>query len=321
MANLPESPHYTFERLADGVYAALARPGGAGSCNCAIVDLGEQTLLLDTGETPAAGRDLRAACLALTGRAPLYVINTHAHLDHWLGNQVFPDATIISTCQARDWMPAMQREIEAVIHDPSSIHVKMDQTRAALANESDPHKRVPLELSLQRAQFQLDAHAEQKIRMPDLIFEGSITFKGTRRTAELIAVPGGAHTPGDCYLSLHDECIHFPADLCFFDAQPYILDGNIDPWLEQLDLMLDSCSRVFVPGHGPIGTKEHVQRQADYMRLLKRWVDAAVQERQPLESVLQHTLPEPFAAWWAAPTRLPGNLTTIFERAMREDRE
>lgn len=320
MENLPDSSHYKFERLADGVFAALALPGGAGSCDCGIIDLGDHTLLFDTGETPAAGRDLRAACIALTGRPPLYVINSHAHLDHWLGNQAFPEAAIIATRQTRDWLPAMARDIEATQKNPSAILEKMQHTREALAAETDPRQVTALENSLKKGQFQLDALPEQQICYPELIFEGCMSFEGSRRSVELIAT-GGSHTPGDCYLSLHDECLVFTADLCFFDTQPYILDGSIDSWLEQLDLLLESCNTIFVPGHGPIGTKDHLQRQVDYMRLLQHWVTAAVQERQPLETVLQHALPEPFASWPANPQRFAANASAIYERAKREDRE
>lgn len=320
MEDLPVSPHYVFEKLADGVFAALGRPGGGGSCGCGIIDLGNHTLLFDTGETPAAGRDLRAASIALTGRPPLYVVNSHAHFDHWLGNQAFPEAAIISTRETHDWLPAMAREIEAAKKDPASILEKMQQTRAALAVESNPAARAALENRLKKTQFLLDGLAEQQIRFPGLIFEGCMAFEGSRRTVELIAAKG-AHTPGDCYLALRDECIVFTADLCFFDCQPYMLDGNIDPWLEQLNLLLDACYTTYVPGHGPVGTKDHVRRQMDYMRLLQSWVNTAVQARLPLSALLNRTLPQPFAAWTAHPARFASNLRAMYERAWREERE
>lgn len=61
-----ESKHFTLEPLADGVYACIHMPGGAAYSNAGIIDLGDRTIVVDSFNTLAAGRDLRqAACLNL----------------------------------------------------------------------------------------------------------------------------------------------------------------------------------------------------------------------------------------------------------------
>ncbi|MGH2486968.1 MAG: MBL fold metallo-hydrolase, partial [Ktedonobacterales bacterium] len=72
-------------------------PGTGALGNAGIIDLGGVTLVFDTMMTFAAARDLRAAAERLTGRAPRYVVNSHFHLDHTMGNAVFSDAVIIAT--------------------------------------------------------------------------------------------------------------------------------------------------------------------------------------------------------------------------------
>jgi glyoxylase-like metal-dependent hydrolase (beta-lactamase superfamily II) len=99
--SLPESPYFLLERVADGVYAALARPGAGALGNAAIVDLGDRALVFDTFLMPQAARGLRGAAESLTGRPVAYVVNSHFHADHVCGNQVFADATIIATEQTR----------------------------------------------------------------------------------------------------------------------------------------------------------------------------------------------------------------------------
>ena len=49
------------ERVADGVYAAIAEEGGVATGNAGFVDLGGETLVFDTHVSLAAGRDLRRA--------------------------------------------------------------------------------------------------------------------------------------------------------------------------------------------------------------------------------------------------------------------
>jgi len=45
-AQVPGSPHFTIEKLADGVYAAIAADTGFAVCNAGIVDLGDGVLIL-----------------------------------------------------------------------------------------------------------------------------------------------------------------------------------------------------------------------------------------------------------------------------------
>ena len=92
------SEHFDIESLAEGVYAAMASPSGAAYSNAGIIDLGDSTLVFDTFDAPQAGEDLKHAADALTGRPATYVINSHFHADHWLGNQAFdPQTPIIAT--------------------------------------------------------------------------------------------------------------------------------------------------------------------------------------------------------------------------------
>src|SRR5690242_20443520 len=98
-AQLPTSKYFRLEHVAEGVYAAITVPGTGAWGNAGIVDLGDATLVVDTFLTPAAARDLRSAAEALTGHRVAYVVNTHYHMDHIHGNQVFTDALVIVTEQ------------------------------------------------------------------------------------------------------------------------------------------------------------------------------------------------------------------------------
>ncbi|MDZ7703827.1 MAG: MBL fold metallo-hydrolase [Trueperaceae bacterium] len=67
-------------QLSDRVYYL---PGGV---NMAIVrGEDDQAVLVDTGQDKEAGRTLRKACETL-GLAPVAIVNTHAHADHYGGN-------------------------------------------------------------------------------------------------------------------------------------------------------------------------------------------------------------------------------------------
>ncbi len=93
---------FQLEQVVEGVYFAQALPGTGTLGNAAIVDLGDSTLIFDTFLTPQAAQALRKAAEQLTGRPASYVIDSHYHADHVMGNQGFlPEAVFVSTSRTR----------------------------------------------------------------------------------------------------------------------------------------------------------------------------------------------------------------------------
>jgi cyclase len=320
MPDLPESSHFTLRCLADGVYAAIANEGAGASSNAGIIDLGGYSLVLDTFETPAAARDLRAAVETLTGAPPRYVINTHAHLDHWMGNQVFADTAILSTEKAREWMPALAEEMLALQKNPAGMVAGLQENQRRMAEASTERARQWYQDRITKTQHQLDALPELRICYPSLTFQRQLFFRGTRRTAELIA-PGEGHTTGDCYLILRDECILFMGDLGFFDRQPFMANCIWDQWLERLDELENTCALTFVPGHGPVGGHAEIDLLRAYIRMVVAWVEQAVREHWPLDQLLVTPLPEPFARLSATGLPHEASLRYLYERMHEEERD
>src|SRR5437868_9395388 len=75
-------------KVADGVYAAIAKPGGLALGNAGFVIGDDGVLIFDTFYTPAALDELIVEIQALTKFPIRYAVNSHYHLDHTGGNQV-----------------------------------------------------------------------------------------------------------------------------------------------------------------------------------------------------------------------------------------
>src|SRR5260370_22261085 len=75
-------------KVADGVYAAIAKSGGLASGNAGFVIGDDNVLVFDTFSTPAAIEELIAEIQTLTKLPIKYAVNSHYHLDHTRGNQV-----------------------------------------------------------------------------------------------------------------------------------------------------------------------------------------------------------------------------------------
>ena len=314
-STLPTSEHFELKQLADGVYAAIAVAGGAARSNAGIIDLGDHTLIFDTFLTPIAAEDLRTAAEHLTGRPASYVINSHAHSDHWCGNQVFAShAPIIATHQTREMIPMMMEYMKQLKEDPSELEKELEEDQARLRIETDARRRKALELSIARGRHVLASLPTLQFRFPNQTFEGQLVFYGPQRRAELLT-EGKGHTDSDAYLVLPEERIMFMGDLGFFQTQPFM--GSCDPgaWMAQLESMQQSNIETFVPGHGPLGTKANIALQMEYITALEESVAQVIKEGGSVEDALQRPLPAPFDGWLAGEmARFERNVRSSYER-------
>jgi hypothetical protein len=61
--------------------------------------------------------------------------------------------------------------------------------------------------------------------------------------------------------------------------------------------MQGSNIEIFVPGHGPLGTKADLALQQQYLTLLDKLVAQAIREGLSAEEMLERPLPAPFDVW------------------------
>jgi cyclase len=318
---LPANTHFKIEQLAPGVYAAIAQGGGGATGNAGIIDLGDRTLIFDTFETPLAAAELRAAAELLTGRAPATVINSHAHPDHWFGNQVFEDcASIIATEIAREEMPVFAQEIEVFKQNPAELITFVDEERERLSEETEGRGRAVLQASIARWEHVLDSLAGMELRLPDQTFDSELALYGSERSAELYTL-GDGHTAGDCFLVLPEDKIAFIGDLGFFQGEPFMLGSHPQGWLEQLETLIGSEIERFVPGHGPVGGKEDLELEAEYIQVLLLRVREAVMHGEGVEAVLEQPLPEPYDAWSADGLPAEVSVGYLYELMSADDEE
>ena len=315
---LSKSEHFELHRLAEGVYAAIATQGGAAYSNAGIIDLGERTLIFDTFDNPKAAVDLKAAGEQLTGRPASHVIISHSHPDHWMGNQVFADhAAILTTHESREQMLAFAEPIRAMKLNPVELMDALRQDRERLEREPDERKRASLRIAIARSQHDLDALPDLELRFPDQTFEGRLVFHGAQRTAELVT-QGKGHSAGDCYLLLAADKAAFIGDLGFFACQPFMPYAYPQAWIALLDGMTQWGVETFVPGHGPLGTKEDLVLQKQYMRLLDDLILHVIEAGGSVDDALREPLPPPFDAWlMGGMSRWEANVRSAYERLGR----
>ncbi len=324
MASENAGKHYTLDRLEDGIYAAIAKGGGAAIGNAGLIDLGESALVVDTFVTPSAAEDLRADAERLTGRPPRWVVNTHYHNDHIWGNQVFlPEADLIGTVHTRALIQTAGKE---EYDDYRAI--ADDRLKTFLTQQSSAATDLERETAgLMAGYFRGLVHDFPRLRvtLPNVTFEERMTLHGSRRRAELIAF-SGAHTGSDTLVHLPDDGIVLMSDLLFIGFHPYMADGDPDRLLVVLRSILDdsggmqSASR-FVPGHGPVGTRADVEQMIVYVQECQRIArELAAAGKASPEEVASTPIPEPFTNW-TLPRFFYANLGFLLKKYSSNGRE
>jgi glyoxylase-like metal-dependent hydrolase (beta-lactamase superfamily II) len=299
------SKHFTLEEIAPGVWAAIHKPGGWAIGNAGLVDLGDLVLIFDTFMTPQAASDLREAALALTGKPPHTVILSHPHNDHIWGSRVFlPHADMISTVSTQQWialhgraeidsyreiLPGRLRELESAARKakgggdageikPGGIHPDN------LATWLDYYRGIAAALPL------------LEVFQPNITFDKELDLHGQAGNARLLSFTGG-HTLSDTILFLPEQGVVFMGDLLFIGCHPYLGDGEparIHPIMKEI---LALGAKVFVPGHGPVGTKADIDKQIKYVDKVMELARRAADQGYSPEKLAKTAIPKAYADW------------------------
>lgn len=312
--NLPRAEHFELLELAEGVYAALGKAGSPTFSNAGLIDLGDQTLVLDAFELPSAGAELRAAAEQLTGRPVTAVILSHVHSDHSVGLQAFAAETpILSSPAIREGLPEAVGWVRHWQEHPDELEAALAAEWERLAATTDEPLRANIARGVARMEHLQAALPTLTFRPPDLTFDGCLTFYGSRRTVEVHTVEPG-HTASDVYLLLPEDRICFMGDLGFFQSQPFMVFCDPQAWMAWLAQAEAFDVEVFVPGHGLPGTKADLARQRAYIAALEALVAGVLAEGGAVKEALARPLPG-FETWIAASAaRWEANVYSSYER-------
>ena len=218
------TPAFAIDQVATGVFVhagkqlALDAPGHDDIANIGFIVGTRCVAVIDTGGSVRTGKALRDAIRQHTALPVCYVVNTHVHVDHVLGNAAFRD------------------------DKPQFVgHARL---RAALARSRDFFLR---EFA---GDFDAPASADQIVG-PDLEVKDIVELDLGDRKLRLRAWPV-AHT--DCDLTVFDEASNtlWTGDLLFRERIP-VIDASAKGWLAAIDELGKIPAKTVVPGHGKIG--------------------------------------------------------------------
>jgi quinoprotein relay system zinc metallohydrolase 2 len=263
-----------------GRQLALDVPGHDDIANIGFIVGDKCVAVIDTGGSTRIGRELRAAVAKHTSTPVCYVINTHVHVDHVLGNAAFKNDKPSFVGNAT---------LATAISGSKDFFVKQ------YAGDMDAPPSV------------------DQVIGPDRLVEHELTLDLGGRQLVLRAWPK-AHT--DCDLTVYDarSGTLWTGDLLFRERLP-ALDGSVRGWLAALDEITLMKVRLAVPGHGLV-TRDlaaAIVPERRYLRALADGVRSELKQAQPLEDAIEKVAAPEKSHWLLWDSVHPHNVVRAYE--------
>jgi len=264
-----DSIYFDLYKLDSGIYAAISADKFPQSSNAGFFDLGNHLIIFDTLFDPFATDDLIRASKQFTNKEPSFLINSHFHLDHLLGNRKFPmEIPIISSVET---LLEFQEKSNNNLNQLKEIGPQeLKRIEEKLKKETNPNKI--LEMKNDISTYSEIKNPNFKLRAPDFIINDSIVIEGVENKVQIIYI-GAAHTRGDIIGYFDKEKICFMGDLLFEKTDPSWASRTtgmpfaVDPERVRNFLMnyIDKNIEVYVPGHGNLCSKKELQKNIEFL--------------------------------------------------------
>lgn len=281
----PEVAPLPVTEIAPGVYLHAGQvddwlPANEGDvANLGFIVGKRCVAVIDSGGTPPLGQRWRAAIERTTRLPVCYVIDTHAHPDHVLGN--------------------------AALAGPGTRFVGSAKFNAALA------ARAPYFLRALARDFGITA-APEAIVYPTIAVDGTRELDLGGRVVVVQAWPT-SHTDNDLTVYDRETRTLFASDLLFVQHIP-VLDGKLRGWLDTLQQLARIDATLVVPGHGPTrpGGPDAWAPQQEYLETLLRETRAALKSGQTLSQAVDSVGTEAASRWQLADRFHRRNVTAAY---------
>lgn len=286
MARAEKPPPLGVEEIAPGVFVhvgkmlALDAPGHDDIANIGFIVGTRCVAVIDTGGSMRVGRALRESVRRHSNLPVCYVINTHDHVDHVLGNAAFKDDRPVF-----------------VGHSALTAALKRDR---------------PFFVEHFAADLDAPATADEIIG-PDQTVATTLVLDLGGRHLTLRAWPK-AHT--DCDLTVQDDRsrVLWTGDLVFRERIP-ALDGSIVGWLADIDELAKSDATAIVPGHGD-PTRDFAAALASerrYLEAVRDGVRAALASGRSIEQAAQEVAASERSRWRLWDTAHAHNVSRAYQ--------
>ena len=233
-----------------GLSEVMDERNNGNMSNSCFVNMGTSYLVIDSGPTYQYAAQAYEKMKEIKNLPISYVINTHVHDDHWLGNAYYAEigVKIIGSRAFKD-------------------EAKVEMTRM--------QKRISPEAFLKTTQ-----------EFPSIFVENEKVLNIDSKKVHLVSVNKKAHTDSDLFVYIPSQKMVFVGDLVFNDRIPSIRDGNLKGWIKALDEIRAMDVKFIIGGHGKIVDRSSIDMTYNYIKTLRDEVAAFIEDGEDIADVV-----------------------------------
>ncbi len=243
------------EKVADGIYAIVSpaksfpdAENKGWNSNSAFVETSEGLLVFDTGSSETIGKALIKAIRTVSNKPIKWVINSHSHGDHWLGNGAF----------------VAEKPAEMIASDVAIGLMKsggydwVDRFNTMSEGATGKFTPVPAKDAVVKAMARSFGDVEVQI-----LFSGN------------------SHSPGDIVFWMPQKSVLLTGDTLYTKRPPATFDAQVKQWAVFLKELEGLKPQTVIPGHGPVSDVSALTNLHDYFSTLWQLVAAGYDEGLP----------------------------------------
>ena len=263
-ADVPESwGPFTYEtiRIADNVYAFdEPKLNSIVSSNIIAVIGDESILIFDTGHHPPVTRAIVGEIRKFSDKPVKYVVVSHWHDDHWVGNsefaKVWPALQVIAHPFTEKLMETRRDDFRGA-HCRAELDEQVNPLREKLASGKRDDGTPISEKGLAYLRDEISGFEqslkecdEAVYRGIDLAFDSELQIDLGGQKVRLMHL-GRGNTAGDVVAWLPDRRILLAGDLVVHPF-PFATQSYITEWADVLRKLVALEPAIVVPGHGAV---------------------------------------------------------------------
>ena len=238
----------------------FSKENGGDIANASFIITKNYVILIDTGSSKSYGEELKKQIEKITSKPIKYIINTHHHPDHFLGNGAFSSSDIYAAEFTKE-------DIE------KNGHLYIANLRNLIKDAINGTKIKAPDKILQNKTLDLDGY-----KLKVLYFDG--------------------HTQSDIAIYDENTKILYASDLVFYKRTPATPHANINKWIESLKELEKIDYDILVPGHGIASkTKEPILENIAYLAYLNKTLKESAKKGLDIYEILEKPTPKEFESF------------------------
>ncbi|MEO8128073.1 MAG: MBL fold metallo-hydrolase, partial [Bryobacteraceae bacterium] len=258
---------FDIEKVADGIYAAIARPETLLNCNAAIFENNADLLIVDAHSKPSAVISLVSQIRRDVTKKPVrYLVNSHFHWDHTQGSpsyrRIAPHADIVSSEVTRKLLS--ENGAERLKQSAAQTEKSLQEYKEQLGAAKDPQEKAALQRLIRDSTAYLAEMKNYTPELPNVTFDRDLIIHDKSHDLHL-AFRGRAHTSGDVMVYCPQKKVIASGD-ALHGFMPYIADGYPTEWQTTLLQFAEFPFEHVIGGHAAVQhTRKRLYQMGNYI--------------------------------------------------------